>query len=429
MRYFTRAIAVLIPVLFPPLLGAQDVPLAWDFPEVWRAGGLDAPLWAQFTRRGEVAFDGSGNLYVVDGEALHIVKVGPDGSLITTIGRGGQGPGEFGLIFDVIVWPDGSFAVNDGLRNGLQLFNADGGFERVVRWRPATGQMDLPSNMLRTMRPGPHPGILYAQGTDATVGRAFSALAELLGSEPEEERADEHMIEELDLAGDVVAGEAVLETWRPPRPGSPNAEIEPDDLIMSMMRTVAEAPVFEPELVWDVLPGGAIAYADSSTYTVRIVRNGAVLNTLTRPIDPQPVTRAIEAGAREEALLAADSVLAGEDPEIQGFDMAAMQRQARAAMRESIENMTFYPEIPDIAEIRTTPDGFVWVRRQDPVTEDNDGLIDVFDPEGGYVGTFPRDGLQLPGAFGPDGLVAYWETDDMDIPSIVVYRLPANLRR
>ena len=429
MRYCTRAVAVLIPVLFPPLLGAQDVPLAWEFPEVWRAGGLDAPLWAQFTQRGEVAFDGSGNLYVVDGEALHIVKVGPDGSLITTIGRGGQGPGEFGLIFDVIVWPDGSFAVNDGLRNGLQLFNADGGFERVVRWRPATGQMDLPSNMLRTMRPGPHPGILYAQGTDATVGRAFGALAELLGSEPEEERADEHMIEELDLAGDLVAGEAVLEAWRPPRPGSPNAEIEPDDLIMSMMRTVAEAPVFEPELVWDVLPGGAIAYADSSTYTVRIVRNGAVLNTLTRPIDPQPVTRAIEAGAREEALLAADSVLAGEDPEIQGFDMAAMQRQARAAMRESIENMTFYPEIPVIAEIRTTPDGFVWVRRQDPVTEDYDGLIDVFDPEGSYVGTFPRDGLRMPRAFGPDGLVAYWETDDMDIPSIVVYRLPANLRR
>ena len=428
MRNCTRAIAVLIPVLFPPLLAAQDVPLAWDFPEVWRAGGLDAPLWAQFTRRGDVAFDGSGNLYVVDGEALHIVKVGPDGSLVTTIGRGGEGPGEFGLIFDVIVWPDGSFVVNDGLRNGLQLFSADGGFERVVRWRPATGQLDLPSNMLRTMHPGPRPAVLYAQGADATFGRAFSALAELIGSEPEEEAADDRMIEELDLAGDVVAGETVLEAWRPPRPESPNAEIEPGDL-MSMMSAFAEAPVFEPELLWDVLPGGAIAYADSSTYRIWIVRDGSVLNALTRPIDPQPVTRAIEAKAREEALLAAERESGIEVSDVSGIDMGALERQARRAMRESIENMTFYPEIPVIAEIRTTPDGFVWVRRQDPVTEDYDGLIDVFDPEGSYVGTFPRDGLRMPRAFGPDGLVAYWETDEMDIPSIVVYRLPANLRR
>lgn len=427
MRYCTRAVAVLIPVLFPPLLGAQDVPLAWDFPEVWRAGGLDAPLWAQFTRPGEVAFDGSGNLYVVDGEARHIVKVGPDGSLVTTIGRAGEGPGEFGLIVDVIVWPDGSFIVNDGLRNGFQLFSADGGFERVVRWRPATGQLDLPSNMLRTMRPGPRPGTLYAQGSDAVMGRMLGALAELIGGEPEEEAADDRMIEELDLAGDVVTGETVLEAWRPPRPESPNAEIELGNLA-SMMSAVTEAPIFEPELVWDVLPGGAIAYADSSTYTIRIVRDGALLNTLTRPITPQPVTPALEAEAREETLRQADSYMAGEDPEIPGLDMAAAL-QARAAIRENFENVTFYPELPAIAEIRTTPDGFVWVRRQDPVIVDNDGLIDVFDPEGSYVGTFPRDGLRMPGAFGPDGLVAYWETDDMDIPSIVVYRLPANLRR
>ena len=131
MRHCTRAIALLIPVLFPTVLGAQDVPLAWDFSEVWRAGGLHAPEWAQFTRRGEVAFDGSGNLYVVDGAAHHILKVGPDGSLVTTIGREGEGPGEFGLIFGVIVWPDGSFAVNDFDRNGVQLFSADGRIERI----------------------------------------------------------------------------------------------------------------------------------------------------------------------------------------------------------------------------------------------------------------------------------------------------------
>ncbi len=428
MRHCTRATALMIPVLFPPLLGAQDVPLAWDFDEVWRAGGLYAPDWAQFTRRGQVAFDGSGNLYVVDGEAHHIVKVGPDGSLITTVGQEGDGPGEFRLIFGVIVWPDGSFAVSDFSRNGLQLFSAAGRFERVLRWRPQTGQLDLPSSMSRTMRAGPGPGILYAQGTDASLGRMLGALAELVGTEPEEEEADERMIEALDLAGEVMAGEVVLEAWRPPRPESAKPEIELGNLA-SMMSVIAEAPVFEPELLWDVLPGGAIAYADSSTYTIRIVRDGVVLNTLTRPIAPQPVTPEIESRAREEAQRVADPESSTEVSEISGIDMTAARREAQAAMLEAFGNMTFYPEVPVIAEIRATPDGFVWVQRQDPVNEDNDGVIDVFDPEGSYVGTFPKEGLRMPRAFGPGGLVAYWETDDMDIPSIVVYRLPEKLRR
>ena len=422
MRHHTPAIALLIPLLFPPLLGAQDVPLAWDFAEVWRAGGLDAAEWAQFTRFGDVAFDGSGNLYVVDGQAHHILKVGPDGSLVTTIGREGEGPGEFGLIQGVVVWPDGSFVVSEASRSGLQLFGADGKLERLVRWRPATGQLDLPVILGRTMRAGPRPGILYAKGTDAGFGRAF---AESMGNEPEEEAADERMIEALDLAGDLVAGEIVLEAWRPPRPDSGDAEYDLEDPA-STMGTLTEAPVFEPELVWDVLPDGAIAYADSSTYTVRIVRDGVVVNTLTRPIAPQPVTRAIESRMREE-MRSVD--LSEVDISVSGIDMEAMRRQWRRAMRASIENWTFYPEVPVIAGIRTTPDGFVWVRRQDPVTDDNDGLIDVFDPEGSYVGTFPRDGLRMPSAFGPDGLVAYWETDDLDIPSIVVYRLPESLRR
>ena len=31
-------------------------------------------------------------------------------------------------------------------------------------------------------------------------------------------------------------------------------------------------------------------------------------------------------------------------------------------------------------------------------------------------------------AFGPDGLVLYWETDELDVPTIVVKRLPAEVR-
>jgi len=34
----------------------------------------------------------------------------------------------------------------------------------------------------------------------------------------------------------------------------------------------------------------------------------------------------------------------------------------------------------------------------------------------------------MPDAFGPNGLVAYWELDELDVPIVVVRRIPASLR-
>ena len=57
-----------------------------------------------------------------------------------------------------------------------------------------------------------------------------------------------------------------------------------------------------------------------------------------------------------------------------------------------------------------------------------DGWIDVLAPGGEYVGTFLLDETPMPGAFGPGGLVAFVETDDFGVPTIIVKRLPAAVR-
>ena len=259
---------VLVPFALPgvSVLHAQDRPLAWDFQEVWRAGGLSGPEWALFTRRDDMAFDSNGNLYVVDGAANHIVKVDPDGHLVMTIGRPREGPGEFESLYGVIVWPDGSLAANDGGRDVFHLFDADGDFQRMVRWRAATGNISLDFNSARAMRPGPRPGIIYAQGTERSLTRLYSALAERVGAESGEQ-ADERTIEALSLAGDLVRSETLLEAWRPPRPETPAAEIEPGNT-ENVCNTLNEATYFEPGLRWDVLPNGAITYADSEVVPV-----------------------------------------------------------------------------------------------------------------------------------------------------------------
>ncbi len=44
------------------------------------------------------------------------------------------------------------------------------------------------------------------------------------------------------------------------------------------------------------------------------------------------------------------------------------------------------------------------------------------------MGTFAAGAPGMPAAFGPDGLVAFWELDELDVPTIVVKRLPEEVR-
>ena len=49
-------------------------------------------------------------------------------------------------------------------------------------------------------------------------------------------------------------------------------------------------------------------------------------------------------------------------------------------------------------------------------------------PDGTYVGTLPAGQIKMPDAFGPDGLAAFIETDEFDVPVITVRRLPQQIR-
>ena len=60
--------------------------------------------------------------------------------------------------------------------------------------------------------------------------------------------------------------------------------------------------------------------------------------------------------------------------------------------------------------------------------ESEPGPIDVLSPEGRYIGTFAPEETTLPRAFGPGGLVAFVETDEYDVATIVVKRLRDEVR-
>lgn len=84
--------------------------------------------------------------------------------------------------------------------------------------------------------------------------------------------------------------------------------------------------------------------------------------------------------------------------------------------------------IPVLTALRATWDGALWVERQGEAPWAEFGPIDVMRADGEYVGTFAAGATKMPDAFGPDGLVAFVELDELAIPSIVVRRLPVKVR-
>ncbi len=419
-------------------LEAQDRPLTADFPEVYRVGGFDAPEWAEFSTPPTVSFDAAGRLYALDTSAGHVVVIDPSGSMVHIVGGPGEGPGEFNEPGGFVVWQDGRLAVADMGHNAYQIFGPDGEFERFVRMGSGDDLLGGVTNMRFGLRPDPDALAVVAQGGPSRLGALTDLFSEFTGGDTADAgKVDERGLERLDLVGEEVVAEKILEGWRPPDAGDDAEALSLSDLadgsaIVSM--ALGDEKWFEPSLLWDVLPDGGVIYSDSSAYRIRVAdRTGRVMRSLTRPLAPRPVTRRIQSAVREHELRNLEEgggggFLGGLAAAAAEGESSPMVEQMREAARDKIENREFFEEIPVLSALRATAEGALWVQRRGEEPWDTAGPIDVMRADGDYVGTFPVGATEMPDAFGPDGLVAFIELDELDIPSIVVRRLPAEVR-
>ena len=175
----------------------------------------------------------------------------------------------------------------------------------------------------------------------------------------------------------------------------------------SMFRGLRRA--FTPDLHWGVLADGGIAYADSSDYAIKIAEADAgVVRILRRPLTPERVTDRTARAERDRRRMLTD-------PEVgTGWNMLDPGRR--------LDDLEFFPEIPVIRGLATTWDGHIWVLRHGEVPPDA-GPIDVLTPDGRYLGSYPAGATGMPDAFGPDGLAAFMETDELGVQTVVVKRV------
>ena len=356
--------------------------------EVFTVGSVTGNDWDAFGSVRSVHFDAQANLHIFDSQADHIVVVGPDGSLIRTVGGQGEGPGEFGNVNTAIVGRDGSYTVMGFMQ--IDLLEPDGEFVRRITMDPMTTGLVM---------------------TDMALpdGRLVTGQIVRFGSD-EEEAEEGRPIHIFPLDGSE--SKLLYTAWVLP-------EEDEDEISMSgspsggMAMSMSAGRAFEPRLVFDLLTDGRLALIDSIGYRVKLIGlDGSVTGTIERPIAPLPVDDAIMEAERERYREGEAAVL------------ASGTRNNVQIEWEGVEERTFADEVPVLYDLKVDWEGRIWVERRGP-TGQNDGPTDIVTPDGDYIGTLPPDGLRTPDAFGPDGLLAYIEHDEMDVPTVRVVRLIA----
>lgn len=91
----------------------------------------------------DVAVREDGRIYVADGQAGHVKVFAADGTLLRTIGRQGEGPGEFRYPSRLELASGDSLYVMDA--RGVSVFSSEGDFEYAFS---VVGGADAPRNMM-----------------------------------------------------------------------------------------------------------------------------------------------------------------------------------------------------------------------------------------------------------------------------------------
>ncbi|MCZ0935622.1 MAG: hypothetical protein OXJ54_10615 [Gemmatimonadetes bacterium] len=420
----------------------EDRPLAADFEDVYRIGGIAAEGWDAFTEIADLDFDAGGRLYIRDeaGSSTRIVVVDGVGDLVAEFGRRGDGPGELRDVGHMVARPEGGVVIVDDGHRAYLLFGPDGSFERAVRFAIEGASETASAEAVRAAREG--ESLFLTRGADARFSNGEVSV-----------EAGDRTIYRTSFAGaDEAAATPFAEGWE----AQPEQEItmeaaDPSDMFDAFGDAFTG---FVPDLVFDVLPGGGVAYSDSSAYAIKIQpAPGAPVRVVGRPLHPEPVTESLRERARarlveaveSSARVQVDGQSADDLPPAIRAQMSAMLEEMMSGMRDAVANAGFMPEVPIVRDVRTTWEGAIWVQRwgSDPLAqidrqaafasrgpeegEAAAGWIDVFSPEGEYVGTLALEETPMPDAFGPGGLVAFVETDEFDVPTIILKRLPPTI--
>jgi len=350
----------------------EDRPLPWSYEISYRLGGEpDGPEQFYQVEAQQVATDSSGNIHVLDAINHRVIKFDRDGDVQWMAGTEGGGPGEFRRPLRIRVDHAGTVYVMDYGKKALVQFDS--------------------------------AGTPIGQTPYGSLGDAIPTRYGTFGSRRDFQR-EGGMVDEIVKANasDTVG---LLES-----PVVPIASYRLEGCGFPLGRT---GPViFGKETDWSV-SGRTMTVSTTAAYTVDMLNleTGMVEGIVRRSLPSLPATETL---AIEWATI--------NKP---GRIMRSDGGECVPPAEEVVEKQGMADSLPMIDEVQIDRRGRLWVQRF--AIDSTLARIDVFDPEGVYLGTLP-EGHPWPVAFAPPDRILFVEQDDMDIQRLVIADLVTDER-
>jgi len=358
----------------------------WTVEEELRIGATEGDPAKEFgvILQGGIAVDSEERISVLDIQAQEIKVFSASGEFIRTIGRRGEGPGEFFGAGLLLMGPGDTLFVPDNRNLRMNWFAPDGSFS------------------------GSSPFLFRKEG----LSQGFRSNA-----------------------GGIIA-----EQVNPWISGNPWPEDPQDAVILwasgrNRSDTLALFPSGEQNMMidgftydtwyaafpcWDLTDDMRLLVGRSDQYRfVWISSGGQVDRVVTKTHEPRPVTdRDME---RAKAHL-----------ENRWIEIDAPPAQ----IQRLLSRQFFHEVFPVYSSLREGPNGTIWVKKVKPPSELEEGEVawytwpsdwadedwDVFDPEGRFLGVVTMPRRFSPSLFHGDKIYGTWY-DEMDVPYVVRLRV------
>jgi hypothetical protein len=290
---------------------------------------------AELGEPGNVAVDDAGRIYVVDYKPAAIKVFAPDGRLVRTIGREGEGPGEFRVGFIAV--------------HGAFLVLHDPQVSRTSVW-------DTAGTFLRSW----HDSCCYWSDIEVDREGRIYVPSMAPGKPGEAPRGVPYVRWSLE-------GTALDTVWVPRAEETKLWTITSKQHGGGMAKMMTSIP-FMPGLDWALHPDGGIIYGWSGRYAIIRSRTGSdSARVFGRAWTPDPVTDARRASEYESQI---------KEP---------AKSYGEAAVRAAFKLEDLPHTLPAYLNLRVDQTGRVWVRRY-PVADTTWTFYDVFDSAGAFLG-------------------------------------------
>jgi hypothetical protein len=273
--------------------------------------------------------DNEGNFYVSDIDNKRIQKFNQNGKYILTIGRGGQGPGEFDLLTKVRFDKDNSLYVYDFGNDRISFFDNSGKFLRQIN----TQRMSFD---------------LFVNSKGYIVGCVNELLPAMDGYK-------------------VIIKFGLFD-----KECKPVKILHRDEEIRKRIegRGSAHQGVFKPRLIYKINHKDIIYFGYPDKYEINICSpEGKLLKKIVRSYEPIPVTKK----DKEEVLR-------------QFSEQLSEQGMPENLIKQVIKNTTFAKYKPVYWGFTLMENGWLFVVVD--YTDEGQAIIDLFDKEGRYIAQF-----------------------------------------